>query len=85
MKQIKTLEALKKAANNKKGDMTNFYMLVAGGLARSSKRIAFHPSTKTFNVYNEIDDTFQENLTEKQLKEETFIVDAIEAGTFYKY
>jgi hypothetical protein len=85
MKQIKTLEALKKAAKNKKGDLTDFYMLVAGGLARSSKRIIYHPSTKTFDVFNEIDDSFQENLTAKDLKEQTFIVDAIEAGTFYKY
>ena len=85
MKQIKTLDALKTAATNKKGEMSDFFMLVAGGIARSSKRIIFPPSTQTFDIFNEIDDSFQENLTEKELKEQTFIADSIEAGGFFKY
>jgi hypothetical protein len=36
-------------------------------------------------VYNEIDDSFEEGLTEEQLKNETHIVLATERVAFYKY
>lgn len=55
------------------------------GVARSSKRIEYSTQSFTFDVYNEIDDTWQEDLTESQLKSQTNIVEAIEKNSFYKY
>ena len=85
MKQIKSLDELKKAAASENGDFTEFFMLLGGGLARSSKRILFFPQTGTFDVINEIDDSFQEDLTDEQLESETNIMDAISAGAFFQY
>jgi hypothetical protein len=80
MKQITSLEELKKEAeyDDRKG-MIEFYILLNGNL-RSSKRIVYFPDTNTFDVHNEIDDSFEEDLTEEQLRNETHIVVAIERG-----
>lgn len=52
------------------------------GYARSSKRIRYYPDTDTFDINNEIDDTWQNDLTEKQLSTETLIIEAIEKNAF---
>ena len=86
MKRINSLEELKKEAvyDDNRG-MAEFFMLLAGGTCRSSKRITYYPETNTFDVHNEIDDSYEEELTEDQLRNETHIVLAIENGAFYKY
>jgi hypothetical protein len=48
-------------------------MLLLGGLCRSSKEIHYDEQTKRFDIYNEIDDTYQSNLTEKALHTKTNI------------
>ena len=85
MQKIISLEQLKKEStyDDKKG-MAEFFILLNFGL-RSSKRIAYYPDTNTFDVHNEIDDSYEEDLTEEQLRNETHIVLAIENGAFYKY
>ena len=85
MIKVKSLAHLKKLASNKHGDRVDFFIAVAGGAGRSSKQINYDPETGLFSLVNEIDYSFQDDLTDKDLKEQTFIVDAIEAGTFYKY
>jgi hypothetical protein len=52
---------------------------------RSSKRIVYFPDTDTFDVHNEIDDSWQEDLAASELANETLIVEAIEKQAFYKY
>ena len=52
------------------------------GYARSAKRIRYYPDTNTFDVNNEIDDTWQNGLTEQQLSTETSIIEAIEKDAF---
>ncbi|MBL7742576.1 MAG: hypothetical protein JNN00_03785 [Chitinophagaceae bacterium] len=86
MKKITSVEQLKQEAiyDDRKG-MAEFFMLLAGGICRSSKRITYFPETKTFDVHNEIDDSYEEDLTEEQLRNETHIVLAIERGAFFKY
>ncbi|HEY6434959.1 MAG TPA: hypothetical protein VIY47_00080 [Ignavibacteriaceae bacterium] len=86
MKRINSIEELKKEAvyDDKRG-MAEFFMLLAGGICRSSKRITYYPETNTFDVHNEIDDSYEENLTEEQLRNETHIVLAIENASFFKY
>ena len=85
MKRIISLNELKKeCVYNDKPGMSEFYILLNGGL-RSSKRITYYPDTNTYDVHNEIDDSYQEDLTEEQLIDETHIVLAIERGALYKY
>ena len=85
MQRITSLEQLKKEStyDDKKG-MVEFFILLNFGL-RSSKRIAYYPDTNTFDVHNEIDDSWEEDLTEEQLINETHIGLAIENGAFFKY
>lgn len=64
--------------------MAEFFITLNFGL-RNSKRVVCYPDTNTFDVHNEIDDSYEEDLTEEQLKTETHIVLAIENGAFYKY
>ena len=85
MKKITSIEELKKASeyDDRKG-MTEFFIALNFG-CRSSKRIVYYPDTNKFDVHNEIDDSYQEDITEEQLKEETHIILAIENGAFFKY
>lgn len=57
--------------------------MLKGG-ARSSKRIIYFPDTNRFDVFNEIDDSWQENLTDIQLQTDTHILLAIERGAFFR-
>jgi uncharacterized protein YaaR (DUF327 family) len=84
MKKIATIEELKKEATNANGDYSDFFIALNYG-ARSSKRISYDPENETFNVINEIDESYEDDLTEDQLRNETNIVIAIEAGAFFKY
>ena len=84
MKQITSLEELKKEAAYNDRSVAEFFIMLNGGL-RSSKRVTFFPDTDTYDVLNEIDDSYQEDLTEEQLRNETHIVYAIENGAFFKY
>jgi hypothetical protein len=84
-KTTKSLAHLKKVAGSDTGDFTEFYILLAGGIARRSKRIVYHTPTKTFDVYNEIDASYQEDLTDEQLASETNIVDAIDCNVLIQY
>lgn len=64
--------------------MAEFLIALNGGF-RSSKRIVYFPESDTFDVLNEMDDSYEEGLTEEQLRNETHIVMAIEKGALYKY
>jgi hypothetical protein len=66
-------------------DSEEFFISLAGGLCRSSKRIQWFENENLFDVYNENDDTWEEDITEKELGEFTNIVDAIENGALYMY
>lgn len=85
MKKIASIEELKKESeyDDRKG-MAEFFILLNFNL-RSSKRITYYPDTNTFDVHNEIDDSYEEDLTEEQLINETHIGVAIERGALYKY
>lgn len=84
IKQITSLEELKKEAVYNNKSVAQFFMLLNGGL-RSSKRVTYFPDTDTYDVINEIDYSYQDDLTQEQLRNETHIVYAIENGAFYKY
>lgn len=85
MKPIQSLDELKKIAEYaEKRDPAEFFIMLNGG-ARSSKRIIYYPDTKTFDVLNEIDFSYQDDLTEEQLATETFIVEAIGKKALFQY
>jgi len=84
MKKITSIDDLKKEASKPNGDYSDFFIALNFG-ARSSKRIYFDTESNTFNVINEIDYSYQDDLTEEQLRNETNIIEAIEKGALYKY
>lgn len=84
MKKITSIAELKKEAEyNEKNGWTDFFILLNYGL-RSSKRICYYADTNTFDIHNEIDDSYQENLTEDDLGTETHIMIAIEKEALFK-
>ena len=84
-KIIETIDQLKSECLKKKDDYVDFFIVLAGGLARSSKRIRYDKKSNRFDVHNEIDDTFQDDLSEDELRKETMIIEAIEKNSFFKY
>lgn len=81
MTKVESIEHLKTLTDQ---DGQDFFLCLNGGF-RSSKRIWYYDADNSFVVYNEIDDSYQEDLTEEQLATETNIVDGIEKGAFYAY
>jgi hypothetical protein len=83
MLQISSLEQLKHLAFKENGDFVEFYLFLAGGFARSCKRISYRPNENNkWLIINDIAGTFQE-LLDKNLSKKTLIVEAIEKGAFY--
>lgn len=60
-----------------------FFIVLGGGICHSSKRIRYYTETKVFDIHNEIDDTWQENITEEDLHKYTMIPEAIEKNAFF--
>lgn len=62
----------------------NYFVVLAGGLARSSKTVSYNKKTGVFKVKNEIDGTRQQ-LTEQQLFDNdlTNIGKAMNYGAFF--
>jgi hypothetical protein len=83
MQQISSIEQLKHLAYRENGDFVEFYIYLAGGLARSCKRISYRPNeNKQWLIINEIDDTYQA-LLERSLAKKTSIVEGINKGVFF--
>lgn len=60
-----------------------FYIILAEGLCRSGKEIHYDNQSGKFEIYHEIDETWQSNISEKELYTETNIPDAIENSSMY--
>ncbi len=83
MQKIISVEHLKSVANRDNGDFVQFYLLLAGGILRSGKRISYRPKEeKNWLIINEIDDTYLE-LPDEDLSGNTFIVEAINKGLLF--
>ncbi|WP_299015293.1 hypothetical protein [uncultured Polaribacter sp.] len=81
--RVENLEHLKELASNKNGDFEEFYISLANGMVRSSKRILYNAEFDEFSLVNEIDDTYQE-LKSSELEKETNLIDAIEKKALFK-
>ena len=84
MKKINSVEELKKEAESTTDSYTDFFILLNGN-ARSSKQISYNPETNRFSIINEIDFSYEYDLSERQLENRTHIVLAIKSGAFFKY
>ena len=81
MEKVTSIEHLKTLCNiNGKAE---FYIYLAGGLCRSSKEIHYDAKTNKFDIYNDIDESWQEDVDEKSLYEKTMIPEAIDKGFLY--
>jgi hypothetical protein len=76
--QIKTLQELRTLAAQSDG--VDVFLCLNGGL-RSSKRVWYEKGH--WDVFNLIDDSEQENLTDQQLESETNIPEAIRKGALF--
>ncbi|HET6992287.1 MAG TPA: hypothetical protein VFJ43_13220 [Bacteroidia bacterium] len=85
MEKVTSLDHLKKLTTSRDGTRVDLFILLGRGFARSSKQISYDPEYKVFSVVNEIDFSFQDDLTDEDLESQTHIVEAIEKGVFYKY
>lgn len=65
---VKSLSQLKLLAEDK---MFECYILLAGGLVRSSKEIYFDTDNLKFHVHNDVDNTDQ-TLTSKQIMDKSY-------------
>ena len=80
--QVKNLEHLKSLAMNINGDFTDFYILLAYGFAKSSKRIIFYSDVNEFYIINEIDESYQEVKT-SELSMKTNLIEAINSKSLF--
>lgn len=60
-----------------------FYIKLANGLCKSGKEIHFDTISRKFEIYNEIDDNWQTELSEDELYSKTIIPEAIEKSSMY--
>lgn len=70
-------------ASNPNGDFEDFYISIANGLCKSSKRILYHPEFEEFSMINEIDESFQE-FHISEIEKKTNLVEAMQKGALFK-
>lgn len=78
---VTSMEHLKKLCN--RNGRAEFYIILAGGLCRSGKQIHYDVQRQKFEIYNEMDETWQYNVTEQGLYKKTMIPEAIEKGAMF--
>lgn len=83
MEKVTSIEHLKKLCD--RNGRVEFYIFLAGGLCRSSKEIHYDTQKRKFEIYNDIDETWQRGVTEKALYKKTIIPEAIEKGAMFCY
>lgn len=82
-KLVKSINHLKKLCD--RNGRAEFYIILAGGFSRSSKEIHYDVMTKEFEIYNEIDDSWQRRISENELYSKTIIPEAIEKKSMFCY
>ncbi|MEO9954443.1 hypothetical protein [Nonlabens sp.] len=80
---VNSLEHLKKLAVNENGDFQDFYISVANGIARSSKRILYEYKNDEFSLIHEVDESYQE-FNSSEIKEKTNLIEAINRKALFK-
>ncbi|QSE98781.1 hypothetical protein [Fulvivirga lutea] len=73
--KVRNFNHLKELAS-KNDDMQHFYVILAGGLAKSGLRISYHRDSDTFDIIHEIDESHVE-LNSLELLNNFFFKEAI--------
>lgn len=79
--KIESIEELKTLSENNQLDV---FIMLGGGIARSSKTITYDPDAKEFHVFNDIDRS-EQLLNENTLYTESNLGQAICQGALFKY
>lgn len=82
--KIENMEQLKELSTHDENE-NMFECFIALGMFRSSKRITYFPDEDKWDIDNEIDDVFLEEITTKELGEQTNVITALEKGALYSY
>lgn len=81
--KVESLEQLIHLSSNSNGDFVDFYVLLANGYAKSSKRILYYPNFEEFSIINEIDESYQE-FHVSEIEKQSNLLEAIEKGVLFK-
>ena len=79
MEKVTSLKHLKMLSNI--NGFAEFTVILAGGLCQSSKRICYYSESKSFDIFNEVDETWQRKISDKGLAKKTIVIKAIEANS----
>jgi hypothetical protein len=79
---IKSVADFKEKAYRKNGDFVHFKILLAGGLASSSKRVSYRPDDDQFLIIHEIDQSYEEIFTH-DLEQKSNLIEAITKSTLF--
>ena len=86
MTKITTLADLQERANiNLNPNGLECFILLGGGLIKSSKQIWYYPEEDRYDVHNDIDDTDLEEIYLDTLEQETNIIEALNKGALFTY
>ena len=81
--RIEDLEHFKSEASNENGDFLDFFIVLAGGLGKSSKRISYRSDSEEFLIITEIDEAYRE-VKSDEIGIETNLLEAISKKAFFK-
>lgn len=79
---IKSISDFKEKSFRKNGDFVHFQILLAGGLASTSKRISYRPEYDQFLIIHEIDESYEEIFTH-ELEHKSNLIEAINKSALF--
>ena len=86
MTKITTLADLQERANiNLNPNGLECFILLGGGLVKSSKQIWYYPEEELYDVHNDIDETDDEGMSLMEMTKKTNIIEALKKGALYAY
>lgn len=77
-------ELMRKASRTNTDNAFECFIMLNGGL-RSSKTLRYFPETDTWDICNEIDDSYEEDVSTEYLLRETHIGIALDRGALIEY
>lgn len=79
---INSISDFKEKAFRENGDFVHFKILLAGGLASSSKRISYRPDDNQFLIIHEIDESYEEIFC-NELEQKSNLIEAINKNALF--
>ena len=86
MTKITTIKDLQDRGNiHFNEDGCECFILLAGGLVKSSKQIWYYPEEDRYDVHNDIDETDDEGMSLMDMTKKTNIIEALKKAALYAY